>query len=128
MKFFPGRGRSVLSQIFTYTVDHISRQCGYILKDFNRPFLSEDNIDLLCESVRAKGSPYSSCFGFIDGTVRAICRPIRDQREVFSCVSCVKIDRNLCYSSIVLLSVLQRAQETSFHQIPITDASQWHHL
>lgn len=82
MKFFPGRGRSVLSQIFNHMVDHISRECGYVLKDFNSPFLSEGNIDLLCESITAKVSPYNRCFGFIDGTVRAICRPTRDQQEV----------------------------------------------
>lgn len=81
MKFFP-RGRSALSEIFNYMIDHIASEKGHVLKNFNQPYLSSERIDLMCESISGKGSPYKRCFGFVDGTVRAICRPSTDQREV----------------------------------------------
>lgn len=84
LKFFP-RGRSALSEIFNYMVDHVSEGKGHVLKSFNQTFLSRKQMKLFCESISSKGSPYKRCFGFIDGTVRAVCRPIRDQREVPNC-------------------------------------------
>lgn len=82
MKYFP-RGRSALSEIFNYMVEHISEEKGYVLKNFNQPFLSQVQMDLFCNRISGKGSPYKRCFGFVDGTVRAICRPTTDQREVY---------------------------------------------
>lgn len=81
MKFFP-RGRSALGEIFNHMVDHILREKGHLLKDFDQSCLARERIELYCESLIAKGSPYKRCFGFLDGTVRAICRPTHDQREV----------------------------------------------
>lgn len=81
MKFFP-RGRSALSEIFNYMVDYVSDEKGHLLKSFNQTFLSREQIELFCESISSKGSPYKRCFGFIDGTIRAVCRPCKDQREV----------------------------------------------
>lgn len=81
MKFFP-RGRSALSEIFNFMIDFILNEKEHVLKSFNQPYLSRDKIDTLCERISAKGSPYKRCFGFIDGTVRAVCRPTTDQREV----------------------------------------------
>ncbi|XP_037044424.1 uncharacterized protein LOC119080269 [Bradysia coprophila] len=83
MKFFP-RGRSALSGIFNFMVDFISKGKGRLLKSFDHTFLSQDKIEELCSSIAAMGSPYKRCFGFIDGTVRAVCRPIDDQREFYN--------------------------------------------
>ncbi len=82
MKFFP-RGRSALGEIFNYMVDHISKEKGYVLKSFNQPYLSQVQMDLFCNRISDKGSPYKRCFGFVDGTVRAICRPSTGQKEVY---------------------------------------------
>lgn len=81
MQFFP-RGRSALSEIFNYMVDHILREKGYILKNLNQLWLSRGRIERLCRSIARKGSPYNRCFGFVDGTIRANCRPTYNQREV----------------------------------------------
>lgn len=81
MKFFP-RGRSALSAIFNYMIDYILNEKEHVLKSFNQPYLSRDKINVLCESIKDKASPYKRCFGLIDGTVRAVCRPTADQREV----------------------------------------------
>ena len=50
---------------------------------------SEQNVQLVCietyaHAVHQKGSPLSNCFGFIDGTVRPICRPRENQRIVYN--------------------------------------------
>lgn len=81
MQFFP-RGRSALSEIFNYMVDHILREKGRILKTLNQPWMSQQTIRRLYQSVAEKGSPYKRCFGFLDGTVRSTCRPTYRQREV----------------------------------------------
>lgn len=81
MQFFP-RGRSALSEIFNFMVDHILREKGNILKSLNQPWMSHEAMKRLCRSVRNKGSPYKRCFGFLDGTVRSTCRPTYRQREV----------------------------------------------
>ncbi len=81
MQFFP-RGRSALSGICNAMVRHILRVKVDVLEDLNKPWLSRDNLKLYCQSLYDKGSPYERCFGFLDGTVKAICRPIRNQRQV----------------------------------------------
>lgn len=81
MKFFP-RGRSALSAVFNFMIDYILNEKGHVLKSFNQPYLSREKIEVLCKSISDKGSPYKRCFGFVDGTVKAVCRPSTDQREV----------------------------------------------
>ena len=36
------------------------------------------------DAIRMKGSALPNCFGFIDGTVRPICRPQENQRIVYN--------------------------------------------
>jgi hypothetical protein len=45
---------------------------------------SIEEVDRWCEAIHAKGAPLEDCFGFIDGTVRPICRPTEDQRVVYN--------------------------------------------
>lgn len=81
MQFFP-KGRSVLSEIFTYMIDRIISSKGHVLTNINAVWLSDQKIKMLCRRLYLKGSPYKRCFGFVDGTVKAICRPTYSQREV----------------------------------------------
>ena len=39
---------------------------------------------LLTQFIYTKGAPLTTCWGFIDGTIRLIARPIRNQRIMFS--------------------------------------------
>jgi len=39
---------------------------------------------MYARAIRQKGSPLPNCFGFIDGTVRPICRPEENQRIVYN--------------------------------------------
>ena len=45
------------------------------------------------EAIHAKGAALQNCWGLIDGTVRPIARPVRNQRVMFSGhkrVHCIK--------------------------------------
>lgn len=81
MQFFP-RGRSVLCEAFNYMIEFIITRKGHVLEDINAQWLSNERIRDLCKDVCLKGSPYKHCFGFVDGTVKGICRPTIEQREV----------------------------------------------
>ena len=42
------------------------------------------NLQLYADSIHAKGAPLHNCWGFIDGTVRPVCRPQEVQRVVYN--------------------------------------------
>ena len=39
---------------------------------------------MFCQVIHDKGAPLQNCFGFIDGTVRRLCRPGRNQRVLYN--------------------------------------------
>lgn len=41
-------------------------------------------IDMFCQAITAAGAPLPRCWGFLDGTVRKIARPIRWQRTFYN--------------------------------------------
>lgn len=81
MQFFP-RGRSVLSETFNYMIEFIIGGKGHLLTNINAQWLSNQRIRRFCHDIHSKGSPYNHCFGFVDGTVKGICRSTYEQREV----------------------------------------------
>ena len=48
------------------------------------PWVSHEKLIQYAAAVEAKGAPLQNCWGFIDGTVRAICRPSVYQREMYN--------------------------------------------
>ena len=46
--------------------------------------MSPAQLQVYANAVSVKGSPLDNCFGFIDGTVRPICRPRENQRVVYN--------------------------------------------
>ena len=42
------------------------------------------NAQTFADAIHAAGAPLPNCWGFIDGTLRPCCRPIRNQRILFS--------------------------------------------
>ena len=51
---------------------------------WNPLVLSPDNHQFYAEAIHEKGAPLENCFGFIDGTIRPICRPGQHQRLVYN--------------------------------------------
>lgn len=63
-------------------IEYIVEKKGHLLSNMNSHWLSDQRIRQMCKDVHLKGSPYKHCFGFVDGTVKGICRPTHEQREV----------------------------------------------
>ena len=57
---------------------------GFRLSSWNQPFLSPVALQQYAQAITSRGSPLNNCFGFIDGTVRPICRPRERQRVVYN--------------------------------------------
>ena len=82
----PRVGRPVpqLCTIANTVIDMIYARFGYLLRDLNQPYLSPANLEKYADAVHSKGAALQNCWGFIDGTVRPICRPSRNQRLVYN--------------------------------------------
>lgn len=94
-----GRPDSALSFIINNMLEIIFSNHSHLLADLNRSWLSNQSLDELSHAVQMTGAPLPKCWGFIDGTVRPICRPSRNQRIVFNGHKRVHA---LKYQSIVL--------------------------
>ena len=75
-------GRSVpeLSMMPILIQNHIYANYRNPLHEFNQQWLSPAALQEYGTSVHEKGAPLQNCFGFIDGTVRPLCRPGEHQR------------------------------------------------
>ena len=84
--FIPRFGRPVpdYSIISNEVMNIIYSRFSYLLEDFNLPFLSPNKLEEYCTAIKGKGAALDNCFGFIDGTVRPICRPKLNQRIVYN--------------------------------------------
>ena len=56
----------------------------HLLLDLNQPWLSSQHLQTFTEVINEKGAALQNCWGFIDGTVRPICRPGRNQRVMYN--------------------------------------------
>ena len=51
---------------------------------WSQAFLATSFLESYARTVERQGSPLKNYFGFIDGTVRGICRPDTNQRVVYN--------------------------------------------
>ena len=79
-----GRAVPDCSIISSQIMDHIYSTFSHLLSDFNLPILSQNKLEEYCDVIHAKDAPLTNCFGFVDGTVRPICRPGTNQRVVYN--------------------------------------------
>ena len=82
----PRFGRPVpqLCMISNMMVDELYDKYSYLLQELIQPWLSPANLQVYAASIHGKGAALDNCWGFIDGTVRPICRPKRNQRIVYN--------------------------------------------
>ena len=78
-----GRPISQLCMVTNLVVDHIFERFGNLLNSFDQPWLSQDCLKVFAEAVHNEGAALDNCWGFVDGTVRPICRPKQHQRAVY---------------------------------------------
>lgn len=70
--------------IFNTVVEFLYNEHGHLISRWNEVLLSPLNLQRYAEFIAGKGAPSKNCFGFVDGTVRPVCRPIRNQKTVFN--------------------------------------------
>ena len=82
----PRFGRSVpessliLSEVCSYIYD----RHGYLITDLNQPWLQPHCLEAFADAIHRKGAALDNCWGFIDGTVRPLCRPGEHQRILYN--------------------------------------------
>ena len=61
-------------------IDFIFEHHGRWISEWNHTILNHLALQAYAEAVSDKGAAFDSCFGFVDGTVRPICRqtPIKE--------------------------------------------------
>lgn len=81
---FFGRTKTELSMLFNITLDHVYREFGHLLSTLQQDLLRPEKLREYADAIHEKGAPLTNCWGFIDGTARAIARPSRNQRQAYS--------------------------------------------
>ena len=73
-----------MSMMTNAVLDWIYNEHGHHLTDFNQPFLSRPSLRTYADAIHKKGAALNNCWGFVDGTVRPICRPLQNQQIVYN--------------------------------------------
>ena len=79
-----GRPVPEMSMMTNVVIELIYREHSHHLTDFNQPFLSPASLRTYANAIHEKGAALNNCWGFIDGTVRPICRSLQNQRIVYN--------------------------------------------
>ncbi|XP_023015958.2 uncharacterized protein [Leptinotarsa decemlineata] len=101
-----GLSAQSLSQIANEVADIIYQNHGHLIENLqNLPWLNLDKLRYYSHAVFAKDAPLNNCWGFIDGTTRAICRPTEEQENYYSGhkrYHCVKYQSLLSPDGLIL--------------------------
>lgn len=79
-----GRPVPEISMISNTVLNHIYDNHHQRLTDWNQTLLNPAKLEEYAQAISDRGAALKCCFGFIDGTVRAIFRPYQNQREVYN--------------------------------------------
>ena len=79
-----GRPVPEISIISNTAIDFIFEHHGRRISEWNHTILNHHTLQTYAEAVSDKGAALDNCFGFVDGTVRPICRPNPNQRIVYN--------------------------------------------
>jgi len=73
-----------LSIIMNLVINKIYGKFANGLTSMDQPWLSRESLRMYADAIHAKGAALDNCWGFVDGTVRAICRPKVNQRVLYN--------------------------------------------
>ena len=77
-----GRPVHEISMISNTVIALIFEHHGRRIPEWNHTILNHHALQTYAEAVSDNGAALDNCFGFVDGTVRPICRPNTNQRIV----------------------------------------------
>lgn len=78
-----GRSSSEISRIFNVGIEFVYSKSKHLL-EFGGSILTLQRLRYYSTCIHNAGSPYKNCIGFIDGTLRPICRPNHDQSMLYN--------------------------------------------
>ena len=81
---FGGRQVPVLSMVTNTVLDYIYDAHHHRITEWNPTILHPAALQTYADRIHQMGAPLQNCFGFIDGTVRPICRPGAMQRVLYN--------------------------------------------
>lgn len=73
-----------LSLILSEVCNYVYNTHGHLLSDLNQPWLQPNQLQAFADAIHRKGAALNNCWGFIDGTVRPVCRPGENQRVLYN--------------------------------------------
>ena len=79
-----GRPVPVLSVVTNQVLDYIYDVHSHRITQWNDQILNPVALQSYADAISRKGAALENCFGFVDGTVRPICRPKENQRVVYN--------------------------------------------
>ena len=79
-----GRPVPVLCMITNKVIDYIYDTHHRKITNWNNGILNPVSLQMYADAISAKGAALDNCFGFIDGTVRAISKPGERQRVMYN--------------------------------------------
>ena len=79
-----GRPEPQLSMIAADITNTVYNTHHNKIHNINQNWLSPVNLQRFADAIHHAGAPLDNCWGFVDGTVRPICRPNELQRVVYN--------------------------------------------
>lgn len=101
---FFGRNLTEISNITKSLMRFIFEKWNHLLI-WNNSRLNEEKFRLFSNAISNAGGPIRNCIGFIDGTMRAICRPKYFQNEFYNGhkrICCLKFQNITCPDGIII--------------------------
>ena len=65
-------------------MDYLYTHWSHLLTSLNQPWLSLDNLETFANATFQAGGALRNCFGFVNGTVRPVSRPGKNQRVLYN--------------------------------------------
>ena len=75
---------SQLCMTSNMVMDYLYTHWSHLLTSLNQPWLSPDNLEIFANGTFQAGGALRNCFGFVDGTVRPVSRPGKNQRVLYN--------------------------------------------
>lgn len=79
-----GRHPTDIGIIFNEMLHFIHQTWDHLLTNFDQTWLHIDHLREFAHAIHNNGCPLNNCFGFIDGVLKPIARPVYNQRDVYN--------------------------------------------
>ena len=79
-----GRPEPQLCMISNAVMNKMYQTWNRLLTDLNQDWLRPDHLEEFAVAVHNRGAALDNCWGFVDGTVRPICRPGQNQKCLYN--------------------------------------------